>query len=236
MHRQQQRSLPNLRRCVCSTEYCQRRPRPHFHLLQVTVWQTVFQALGSVDLRDLLAARDAEIAELKALLEEASYQESELVYENRLLRAEVEAMTQDQLMLSPQQADDIETLSALTTELQDKIVTEGSTVTSSGVRKPFPLENSHQVHEGQQAASVGGTTTADPGKTAEVHRLRQRLAHMQKYIWRMLRSIQARFCTPKLPRQTVDPQINGSKEPMLGMPVAMRCVRPLRMIWREAPC
>ena len=98
------------------------------------------------------------------------------------------------------------------------------------------LENSHQVHEGQQAASVGGTTTADPGKTAEVHRLRQRLAHMQKYIWRMLRSIQARFCTAKLPRQTVDPQINGSKEPMLGMPVAMRCVRPLRMIWREAPC
>ena len=98
------------------------------------------------------------------------------------------------------------------------------------------LENSHQVHEGQQAASVGGTTTADPGKTAEVLRVRQRLAHMQRSILRMLRSIQARFCTPKLPRQTVDPQINGSKEPMLGMPVAMRCVRPLRMIWREAPC
>ena len=88
----------------------------------------------------------------------------------------------------------------------------------------------------QQAASVGGTTTADPGKTAEVRRVRQRFAHMQKSIWRMLRSIQARFCTPKLPRQSVDPQINGSKEPMLGMPVAMRCVRPLRMIWREAPC
>ena len=158
----------------------------------------MFQALGSVDLRDLLAARDAEIAELKALLEEASYQESELVYENRLLRAEVEAMTQDQLMLSPQQADDIENLRALpTTELQDKIVPEGSTVTSSGVSSP--LENSHQVHVGQQAASVGATT-ADPGKTAEVHRLRQRLAYMQKSIRRMLRSIQARFCNSKSSR------------------------------------
>ena len=115
----------------------------------------MFQALGSVDLRGLLAARDAEIAELKALLEEASYQESELVYENRLLRAEVEAMAQ--------QADDIEN------------------------------------HVGQQAASVGATT-ADPGKTAEVHRLRQRLAYMQKSIRRMLRSIQARFCNSKSSR------------------------------------